>query len=73
MMGLIEMVERLEEKPVFAGRAYRYGSRVRLFSGDTVTVIDCGYEAGEPVFDYVDFKGAKGWTWDSCIVEVVAL
>lgn len=73
MISLIEMVERHSKADNFAGRAYRYGSRLRLYGGDLVTAIDAGYETDFPVFDYVRQDGKEAWAYDSEIVEVVLL
>lgn len=78
MTKLIEIVDRIIAKDAaqYAGRKYRYGSRVRIQRLDKqvdVTVIGCGEEYGDACFDYVQQNGTEFWAWNSQILEILAL
>lgn len=77
MIGIQETVENVcrRDEAKYQGKAYRYGSRVRVMRlngyGRDGTVIDCGSDHGHPGFDYVDQSGDEWWALDSQIVKVL--
>ena len=72
---LHDIVDRLWHPDPYAGRVYRYGSRLLVEHGwveIVVTVRGCGDEDGIAVLDAVTQSGEKVWKFDSQIVRVLA-